>query len=61
MLSKINELFSRSDVNVDAQYLQTSGQIGYVVIDITASDTLAEELKDKLSAIDGTLRTRLLY
>jgi D-3-phosphoglycerate dehydrogenase len=61
MLSKINELFSRSDVNVDAQFLQTSGQVGYVVIDITATDALAQELKDKLSAIPGTLRTRLLY
>jgi D-3-phosphoglycerate dehydrogenase len=61
MLSKINELFSRSDVNVDAQFLQTSGQLGYVVIDITATEALALELKDKLSAIPGTLRTRLLY
>jgi D-3-phosphoglycerate dehydrogenase len=61
MLSKINELFSRSDVNVDAQFLQTSGQVGYVVIDITATEALAVELKDKLSSIPGTLRTRLLY
>ncbi len=61
MLSKINELFSGSDVNVDAQFLQTSGQVGYVVIDITATEALAQQLKDKLSAIPGTLRTRLLY
>lgn len=61
MLSRINELFSKSELNVDAQYLQTSGQIGYVVIDVAASEQQAEALKDSLAAIPGTLRTRLLY
>jgi len=61
MLSRINELFSAGSVNIEGQYLQTSGNIGYVVIDIAAADDQAELLKDKLAAISGTLRTRLLY
>ena len=61
MLSRINELFSRAEINVDAQYLQTSGQVGYVVMDIAAGDAQAVALKEKLSAIAGTLKTRLLY
>jgi D-3-phosphoglycerate dehydrogenase / 2-oxoglutarate reductase len=61
MLSRINELFSAGDVNVEGQYLQTSGNIGYVVIDIAAADQQAEKLKDQLASISGTLRTRLLY
>ncbi len=61
MLSRINELFSAGAVNIEGQYLQTSGNIGYVVIDIAAADDQAELLKDKLAAISGTLRTRLLY
>ena len=61
MLMQVNNLFSQSEVNIDAQYLQTSGQVGYVVIDITASEQQALDLKDGLSAIQGTLRTRLLY
>jgi D-3-phosphoglycerate dehydrogenase len=61
MLSRINELFSKGDVNVDAQYLQTSGQVGYVVIDVAANGEQAETLKENLAAIPGTLRTRLLY
>lgn len=61
MLMQINNLFSAAAVNIDAQYLQTSGQVGYVVIDVDASEDLAESLKDGLAAIPGTLKTRLLY
>lgn len=61
MLSRINELFSKGDVNIEGQYLQTSGKLGYVVIDVAAADEQAETLKENLAAIPGTLRTRLLY
>ena len=61
MLAKINDLFSDSVVNVDGQYLQTSGSVGYVVIDVSADAAQAEAIKDKLGAIPGTLKTRLLY
>lgn len=61
MLMQINNLFSAAAVNIDAQYLQTAGQVGYVVIDVDASEDLAESLKDGLAAIPGTLKTRLLY
>ena len=61
MLSQINTLFSGVQVNIDAQYLQTHGQLGYVVMDIDASDEQAHLLKEGLAAISGTLKTRLLY
>jgi D-3-phosphoglycerate dehydrogenase len=61
MLTQINNLFSQGEVNIDAQYLQTSGQVGYVVIDITATEQQALDLKERISNIQGTLRTRLLY
>ncbi len=61
MLSRINELFSAGEVNVDAQFLQTRGKVGYVVIDVSASEAQAKQLKDGLAAIPGTLKTRLLY
>jgi len=62
MLSKINEVFSSRGVNIAAQYLKTTPRTGYVVIDIDGvhrRDTRA--LRDELTAIDGTVRTRLLY
>lgn len=61
MLSKVNEIFSRKDINVTGQYLQTDPRIGYVVIDIDTSTETAEALKTELNTIDGTIRTRLLY
>jgi len=61
VLSRINELFSASNINVDAQFLQTDAAVGYVVIDVAADETQSNELKDKLATIPGTLRSRVLY
>ncbi len=62
MLSQVNDVFSRHGINVAAQYLQTTPQIGYVVIDVDpAGGTSTRVLKAELDAIDGTIRTRLLY
>ena len=60
-LSRINELFSAGNINIDAQFLQTDGEVGYVVIDVSADEAQASELKTKLAAIPGTLRSRVLY
>ncbi|MEO8670501.1 MAG: phosphoglycerate dehydrogenase [Tahibacter sp.] len=61
MLSRINDLFSRENVNIDGQFLQTDSTVGYVVIDVSMPDQRAAELKDALAAIPGTLRARVLY
>lgn len=61
MLMQINNLFSDAKVNIDAQFLQTAGNIGYVVIDVNADEKLAQDMRERLSAISGTLKTRLLY
>ncbi|MGH8191465.1 MAG: phosphoglycerate dehydrogenase [Rhodanobacteraceae bacterium] len=61
VLSRINEGFSQGGVNINAQYLQTAGDLGYVVIDVSASEEQSESLREQLSTIPGTVRTRLLY
>ena len=61
VLSKVNEIFSRHAVNIDGQFLRTDPKVGYVVIDITASEAQAAAVRDELAAIPGTLRTRILY
>ena len=61
VLSQINELFSRHNLNIDGQFLRTDPKVGYVVIDVSASEELAGVLKDELGQITGTLRTRVLY
>ena len=62
LLSAVNSVFSRHNVNIAAEYLQTNSQIGYVVIDMETKDR-AESLvvKQDLDQVAGTLRTRLLY
>ncbi len=59
MLARINEALSTTGVNIAAQYLQTRDNIGYVVID-TDSEAPDAALAT-LAALDGTLRSRVLY
>jgi len=59
IMSAINQVFSESSVNVSGQYLQTMGDTGYVVIDIETD--YSKTLINQLSAIEGTLRTRVLF
>lgn len=59
VLAQINERFSRAGINIAAQYLQTNNEIGYVVIDVDA--TASQVALDELSAVDGTIRCRILY
>jgi D-3-phosphoglycerate dehydrogenase len=61
ILARINDLFSAGNINIDAQFLQTDSEVGYVVIDVTADEAQATVLKEKLAAIPGTLRSRVLY
>jgi D-3-phosphoglycerate dehydrogenase len=61
MLSRINELFSAGNINIDAQFLQTDSEVGYVVIDVSADAQQANALRGQLAGIPGTLRSRVLY
>jgi len=60
-LSRINELFSAGNLNIDAQFLQTDSEVGYVVIDVSADEAQANALKAQMATIPGTLRSRVLY
>ncbi len=59
ILAQINERFSVAGINIAAQYLQTTQHVGYVVIDVDAA--ASQVAFDELSAIDGTIRCRILY
>lgn len=59
VMAEINRVLSATGANVDAQFLQTRGEIGYVVSDVdceTSEDALAA-----LREVPGTIRTRVLY
>ena len=59
IINKINNIFAEYGINVVSQYLQTSPQIGYVVLDVEKSDK-SEEVLSKLREIEGTIKTRIL-
>ncbi|PTW58742.1 D-3-phosphoglycerate dehydrogenase [Breoghania corrubedonensis] len=59
-LKKLNDLFASNDLNIVTQHLQTDGEIGYVVADIEGQVANSVEILEKIRAIPGTIRARLL-
>ncbi|MFQ3248997.1 MAG: D-3-phosphoglycerate dehydrogenase [Glaciecola sp.] len=59
VLTQINQTFADQGINIAAQYLQTSEEIGYVVVDVEADR--ADDAFAQLEAIEGTIKTRLLH
>jgi D-3-phosphoglycerate dehydrogenase len=60
-LGRVVEVFSRRSLNIAAQYLQTDGEIGYVVIDADTPMDDSAAVLEELRALDGAVRARLLY
>ncbi len=59
VMQQINNSFAEDGINVAAQHLQTTANIGYVVIDLeTAQSELALR---KMEAIPGTIRARIIH
>jgi D-3-phosphoglycerate dehydrogenase len=59
VLARINDAFSKLGINIAAQYLQTSDEIGYVVIETDSA--ASQPALEALQQIPGTLRCRVLY
>ncbi len=59
VMSAINSVFSETGVNVSAQFLQTNEAVGYVVIDVDAE--YSDVALARLAAVDGTIRSRVLF
>ena len=59
VLQQINTVFGANHINIASQYLQTHGEIGYVVIDIDAADS--DVALASLHDVTGTIRSRLLF
>jgi D-3-phosphoglycerate dehydrogenase len=59
VLSKMHTVISGLKVNVDAEYLQTNKDVGYVVLDVAPTD--AQSLMKGLREIPETIRARMLW
>ena len=61
VMRKLNDIVSAHGINIAAQYLQTGGGIGYVVLETDGACGDAEGILDEMRAVPGTIRARLLY
>jgi D-3-phosphoglycerate dehydrogenase / 2-oxoglutarate reductase len=61
MLGRLNEVFSQHALNITGQFLQTDGEIGYVVIETEGRPEESRAVLAEIRAIEGTIRARLLY
>ncbi|MBS0190175.1 MAG: phosphoglycerate dehydrogenase [Phycisphaerales bacterium] len=59
VLSKMHSLIAQMNANISAEYLRTSDDVGYVVLDVDPSD--AEAIRRKLADIPETIRVRVLW
>ncbi len=59
VLNAINTIFAENNINVLGQFLQTTADIGYVVIDVESS--AGELALEKVKEVEGTIRARVLF
>ena len=60
-LGRLNDVFARRKINIAAQYYQTDGEVGYVVLDADGAVANSEEVLAEIRGNAGTVRARLLY
>ncbi len=61
VLHRFNEVFSKNDINIAGQHLQTRGDIGYVVLDADCTRPDAKDVLKQVRALDGTIRARIVH
>lgn len=59
VLGEINTIISAAGANIEAQYLSTDNEIGYLVMDVHS--THARELAENISKLKRSIRTRVVY
>ncbi|HFB2048027.1 MAG: phosphoglycerate dehydrogenase [Hyphomicrobiaceae bacterium] len=60
-LHRFNEVFSKYNINIMGQYLETSGEVGYVVLDAECVRFDPREILNKIRVLDGTIRARIVH
>jgi D-3-phosphoglycerate dehydrogenase len=61
MLRRLNEVFLQRDINIVAQYLETAGDLGYVVLDAELAGQDSAALLQQIRSLEGTVGARLVF
>ena len=59
VLSEINSRLSEKNINILGQYLKTTEEIGYVILDVDTK--LSQKAFEIMKQVKGTLKTRMVY
>jgi D-3-phosphoglycerate dehydrogenase len=59
VLGEINTIISQAGANIEAQYLSTDDEVGYLVMDVHS--THAPELAENINKLKRSIRTRVVY
>ncbi len=59
VLSRVNTLLSKNNINIEGQYLKTNEDVGYVVLDLDKN--LSRDAVSLLAKLKDTIRLRKLY
>lgn len=59
VMQKVNTMFGKSRINIEAQYLRTHGDIGYLIMDTNRKAT--REMVAKMKAMPETIKVRALF
>jgi D-3-phosphoglycerate dehydrogenase / 2-oxoglutarate reductase len=61
ILRRVNDIFDEAGANIAGQHLQTDGDIGYVVVEADLPRAASRTVLERIRALEGTIRARLLY
>jgi D-3-phosphoglycerate dehydrogenase len=61
VMSKVNAVMGEQKINISAQYLQTRGEIGYVVFDIDPAADKGPQIVEALKKLPETIKVRALW
>ena len=59
VLSSINTIIAQMGGNIQAQYLNTLGEVGYLIIDV--DQQISHAVKSKIDELPTSIKTRLLF
>ncbi len=59
VMAEINKVLAKFDMNITGQYLSTDDKVGYVISDLDKEYN--QDVLNKLRAVEGTIKFRVLY
>ena len=60
VMRRVNEVFAGRHINIAGQYLQTDGELGYVVVETESTENTWGCLQE-LKGVEGTVRARVIW